>query len=88
MKTYLRPDSIPSKLLSYLIRYGKLKRTTLKQLAIEWRAEPDTLTRAMRKLCEDYPIKPFDVDDEVVTGTNHIVYWKLMKEIKRDEVWK
>lgn len=72
----------------YLIRYKKLTRFKLKELAREWRVEPDTLTRRARELCNEFPIKRYDQDDNEVVQSEHICYWKLVKEIKRNEVWK
>jgi len=84
----LHPDSPKSKLIDYLITHKKITRRQIKEFARKWRVEPDTLTRRMRELCNDYKIVRYDDNDTPVSQSRHIAYWVLVKAPKRSEVWE
>jgi hypothetical protein len=83
----LNPFSLKGKLLNYLITHPILYRREMKELSREWEVEPDTATRRLREICEDFPVVQLNDEMKPYDGEEHIVAWKLKGKIKPTTVF-
>lgn len=79
--------SLKELLLEYLILNKKLYRQELSKLVKKWQYEKSNAERRLRELCEEYPIKRYDIDNKEVLGSSWICYWQIGK-IKKSLILK
>ena len=83
----MKPESLASRLLQYLLAHKKITRTEVRQLAKKWDYMESNAERRMRELCEDYPIRPFDVDGKPIKDSSWIACWKLVGKVRGSVVF-